>query len=241
MPVSAKTKVFLIPNRDIEDNTDKFYVVNMSVFVDNRTYADVTAYNADETFVADALVIKDDVDKVYAVANNSGIAPLMIVTQQKFARNDLGNDCYKLVGAYSGSEKISFNTRDMSLQKAASLKKGDVVQLGIDKEGYIISIDKLYDSGKGFRQYIEAPSAYESAAFMGGIVKSADVQSGRMVVQCNTADKGVAVKGPANVKVYIYDTEENTVTLGAADDIAAGDMVFFGARYMTAQQLVIFR
>lgn len=241
MVVSDETKIFLVPPVGSTAGIEDYLIINASALVNNRRYAEVASYNADETFVADAMVIRDNIDNVYAIANQSSVAPVMIVTEVGVNLNNLGNACYKITGGYNGSAKVSFNTRELALPGTEVLKQGDIVQLGIDRDGYIINIEKLYNAENGFRQYIVPGSAYASSSFMSGEVKSVDAVSGRIVVQCDTTDKGTAAVLNASAKLYVYDTESNEVTIAARDDILAGDMVFVGARYLSIQQMVIFR
>lgn len=241
MPVSDNTKIFLVPPKTENADKDDFHIISPSALVSNRKYADVASYNADETFVADVVVMHDTMDNVYAVTNDSNVAPLMVVTDINTALNQMDEACYMIVGAYNGSAKISFNTRDLTLKGINDLERGDIVQLGIDREGYVIKFEKKFSAEQGFKQYIPASSVYAKDAFMGGKIMSINPQTKRFVIQCDTSDIGIAASFGSNLKIYIYDIDNNEVKLATTNDIHVGDMVFVGSRYLTAQQIVIFR
>ena len=240
MPVTDATKIFLVPPLDSKSSMEDCCIISMSALADNRTYAKVSAYNADETFVPEVIVIHDSIDNVYTVNNSSNIASVMVVTKVLDSINRLDEPCYCVIGSYGGSPKVSFRTKDMSLSEAANLKEGDIVQLAIDSDGYIVNISRIFDADNGFDRYISEGDAYSSAAFMAGEVKSVDANTGRMVIQCDPADKGIAASIGSST-IYIYDAEENEVSVGNKNDILVGDRVFLGARYLNVSQIVIFR
>ncbi len=241
MPVSEKTIIFLVPPLGGSGDREDCFVLNYADLAANKKYASVMSYDADKTFVARAVLIRDTADNAFANSNQAGIAPMMIVTKVANAINAAGSDCYKLIGGYNSSEKMSFNTVDMSVAGVSGLIPGDLVQLSINREGYVFKVEKLYSADKGFKQFLPSDSPISSITFMGGEVKGINADAGRMVVQCDITDKGTAVKLDGACKIYIYNIEDNTVSVATKNDIMVGDSVFFGARYLSVQRLVIFR
>ena len=242
MAVSANTKIFLVPKAAEKVSAEDYYIINSSVLIGNKAYNEVISYNASETFVADALVIKDTVENVFKISNSASIQPMMVVTKVNKVLNKDDELAWFVEGSYNGAEKFGLATKNLTdIPEIAELKKGDVIQPSMDRDGFLVGINTVYQAEKGFKQYMDSASAYGTDVTLAGEVLSVDSINNRLVIKTNATGKGISATLAGNIRPLIYDTLDNTVTVGTKEDILKGDMIVFMARYLVATQMVIFR
>ena len=242
MALSANTKIFLVPKPAEKVSSEDYYIISSSVLIGNKAYSEVISYNANETFVADAMVIKDTVENVFKISNSASIQPMMVVTKVNKVLNKDDELAWFIEGAYNGAERFGLSTKNLTdVPEVETLKKGDVIQPSMDRDGFLVGINMVYEAEKGFKQYKDSSSAYGTDVTLAGEVLSVDSVNNRLVIKTNAIEKGITTTLAGNIRPIIYDTLDNTVTVGSKEDILKGDMIVFMARYLVASQMVIFR
>ena len=234
--LNDSTKIFVIPKQEagIEPDLDDFSVQSLRDMVSDQRYSNVYAYDMDEARYAKAILLLDN-EKTISRRSN-----VMIVKSIWQAIGEDGSTVDAIEGLYNGSI-IKVYTRDKGvLADLPTLGKGDIIQFSMDASGNVSMVDLCCDYTKNAEMpEVLVGSLYASGTLIGGEVYYIDHQNQRILLNQGT---GKFIMGAStSVKVYVYDTQEEEITVGEFSDIEKGMYVFSRVSYYLASEIVVYK
>ncbi len=245
--IDGTTPIFLIPYNGEED---EYSVQNSSYLTNGWTY-DISVYDIDSYMYASAIVIHENIIE----PENLRTKRSFIVSQVVEAVDEDGDVGVMLEGYQQGS-KVSYmlDNPDMldnrGQVRAADLKVGDVLQLGVNTKNKINAVQLLYRSStddlsiangtSSTNEYWEGGSAtFPDLWVSKGVVtdRSTDV----ILVDSDGDDTRVSKKVHklGSVITYLYDNGKLSVS--SKNDIAVGDSVYVHEYQGNVQEIIIVR
>ena len=234
--LNDSTKIFVIPKQEagIEPDLDDFSVQSLRDMVSDQRYYNIYAYDMDEARYAKAILLLDN-EKTISRRSN-----VMIVKSIWQAIGEDGSTVDAIEGLYNGSI-IKVYTRDKGvLADLPTLGKGDIIQFSMDASGNVSMVDLCCDYTKNAEMpEVLVGSLYASGTLIGGEVYYIDHQNQRILLNQGT---GKFIMGAStSVKVYVYDTQEEEITVGEFSDIEKGMYVFSRVSYYLASEIVVYK
>ena len=226
----ALAKVFVLPENPASASDNMFYAGSAALLTHDTRYSNIVAFDVDDMRYAHACTIDR---KAGGTENNI----FMVVTKINTAVDDYGDTVYALHGLYQGSQSTVY-TANTEMVDAISLKKGDVVQFGVDENGKVRSLSRSWNTADGFRQKGISGDPYSPLAIVRGQVKNISLEKGGIVLDYGSG-QGIYRIGAS--PVYLYDPVRGRGMVGTSGDIAVGDYVFFAEKYLTGGTIVVFK
>lgn len=225
------TKIFQIPLQTADTNADTsdFSVITLGSLVRNRTYYNIYAYDADEFGRPRAVVL----DYRPLVSNSGNVA---VMSSMSSMLNDEG-EITPSIRCYMAGNILSFPVKNESVLSGVSLKRGSILQFGMDINGKIDAVSTLYDAENGFEQKFIQGAVLSFATMIGGKILNAD--DSLLAIDYGSG-KGIFSLGNANIYKVSKRGNEIMVTKETKKDLREGDNVFMRIVDYHIAEVVIF-
>lgn len=228
--------------RDSVDKEEDF-VVGTSYFGNDARYTgmiyDITEGGFAKSMVIDGAARTDNVDRN---------GHLLIIEKVTKTKNVKGDETYKIKGYLKGAA-VSYTVAEPEkfLKDKNDLlsvpKSGDVLQISTNYNGEIVSFVCCYDTmGK------VTPPWSDLCEWKVGYAYSKDDDGFIMTEKLGDLEEKYIVSSYSKQNVYVYDTQEEKVSIGNLSDIVtyleAGDIaskVYVRTRYFQPQDFVIYK
>ncbi len=225
--VGGKTKIFFIPY-EADASDEDYMIAQTNQLVADREYPVVCAYNVDRGGTAEVLVMTV---KKAQTGDTSGLLTVAGTPCSVDTNGEWSNS----LSLFYGTEKITIPIKTGVSNDA---QRGDVVQITIDNaSGKISSVTKRYDAASGYEQKGVIGEVYSSTSIFKGKILSTDANA--MSVVLDYGDKKGIISA-SSCKVYIYNTEENTIKQGDFKDLYPSRYCIMKASYLRAGECIVF-
>lgn len=142
-------------------------------------------------------------------------------------------------GDYENFTLTGEDTGAFTYQNGNAVKKGDIIKVSVNAEGYVDSIEpvfKLSDMEKNDgSQYLDGRQ-YQVSSYMAGIVEAVAADKNRILVEINGTNYAYVLDYSANV--HIYSPTEGLKS-ASIYDIMEQDKIFIRLSYGSIQQIII--
>ena len=223
------TTVFVLPTNpdaDIED----YFVTTSGYFAADRPYT-FSAYDLDEFFFTDALVLVDDNETRGDRARRSG---MFIV--DKLADSDMDGDLVKKIYGHMASYiNISAVGKDRNMFD--SYQKGDIVLLSVNRNSRVETVLPIYSISTGAAPIPQTNIQQGNTILAGTVVKS-DFENERIILDTGT---NRYLRLPKSIPMMVYKKESNAALRADTSDIQAGDFVVFKITWSNPVEGVVIR
>lgn len=222
---------------------DEEFLVGLAYFKNDTRFSGMV-YDLTEGGFARAIVIDGGV--ISANVDRNG--HILVIEKVTKARNAKGDETYKVKGYLKGAE-VSYMVAEpeeflKDKNDASSVpKSGDVLQIATSYNGEITSFVCCYDTdGK------VTPPWSDLCEWEAGYAYSKDDEGFIMTEELGNLEEQYIVSSYSKQYVYVYDTQEEKVSIGSLSDIVtyleAGDIaskVYVRTRYFQPQDFVIYK
>ena len=232
--IDENTLVFAIPSNE-SDHT-RYTASNSAYFRDGSVYS-LWSYNEDEFEVADIVLVFEG----KAPAGGGKLARPFIFDSIRDSLDETGEIVPQVTG-YQEGEKKTFQVTDDALS-FASYVRGDVLQLGTNARGEVVSCEPLYLVSNG-----ETGSDNEhfgmgsDRVFVTGRVLHFDGAAGRLLLDVGNGRevKKAFVVGKAQ-SVYHLDRSKDRIYITSIGEIGTGDFVALDFSWNALRDVIIYR
>jgi len=227
--INSDTLVMIIPNSP-EETDEKYYKLDMNYLKHDTEYR-IEAYRSGEDgYIADAIIIYDDVSADYAVSDQN--TSITVFDSLSIALNE-DNEIVYGVKAYENGALQSYMTRDTDIWEQVygtiTPKRGDLLRYEL-KNGIINKLELIYSVEKGEmiaptsvtnadnnNHYLQFRvwDAYVFYRFGGYMLLSKTMPTDYETY--NYADFNLHYC--AGSSIVIYDSEDDRIYPGTADDL----------------------
>lgn len=229
--VKPSTVIFSVPT---DGNESDIKLITSSKLQSDRSYS-IKVYDMDENMNAGVVVINEKITSGISYGSN-----FMIVKSKVTALDYDGEPAPALRGWWNGNEfSFTINTQDNALMtKYNSINKGDVILFGFGNKDEIISINRYVFKENG---YYDVTSPYDVFKVAGGIADKVDYNNGHAGVVYNSDGDYFRFVYSASTVVYVYDVLNDQFAQGDIYDIFEGDRIIVKMRYLSANEVVVFK
>lgn len=245
--IDGTTPIFLIPYNGEED---EYSVQNSSYLTNGWTY-NISVYDIDSYMYASAVVIHENIIEPETLRSKRSFIVSKVVEAV-----DEDGDVGVMIEGYQQGSKVSYmlDNSDMldnrGQVRAAELKTGDVLQIGVNTKNKINAVQLLYRSGtdtlsiasgtSNINEYWEGGTAtFPDLWVSKGVVtdRSTDV----ILVDSDGDDTVVSKKAHKLGSVTTYLYEDGKLSVSSKNDIAVGDNVYVHEYQGNVQEIIIVR
>lgn len=199
------------------DNEMAYGITSKSALSGDETYT-FSAYNIDEYKFADIIImISDSAQQAESLTTSD----VLVIENIGSAIDGDGVEVGTVTGMMGNYDSVTFYTDDWDI--LAGLKKGDVISLNKNADGYIIEIAKHYSADSGV-VYSNPSIVHVKQAMVQGTVKKIDPEKMRAIIDCGDFGERV-VRGWDGMPVFIYYAERDALYRGSLSDIEEGDTI----------------
>lgn len=199
------------------ENEMAYGITSKSALSGDETYT-FSAYSIDEYKFADIIImISDSAQQAESLATSD----VLVVEDIGSAVDADGAEVGTVTGMMGSYDSVTFYSDDWDI--LAGLKKGDVISLNKNADGYIIEIAKHYSTDSGV-VYSNPSIVHVKQALVQGTVKKIDPEKMRAIIDCGDFGERV-VRGWDGMPVFIYYAERDTLYRGSLSDIEEGDAI----------------
>ena len=245
--IDGTTPIFLIPYNGEED---EYSVQNSSYLTNNWTY-DISVYDIDTYMYASAVVVHENLIEPENLRSKRSF----IVTDVVQAVDEEGDEGVMLEGYQQGS-KVSYMLDNPDMLdnrghiRAADLREGDVLQLGLNTKNKINAVQLLYRASSDSLS-IASGTADTNEYWEGGSATFPDLwvskgvvtdRSTDVILVDSDGDDTKVTKKPhklGNVTTYLF--ANGALSVSSKNDIAVGDNVYVHEYQGNVQEVIIVR
>ena len=222
--------IWVIPETETYDEDD-YYVTSLS-YLKGTFYYTYTAYDVDEFNYSDKLVIKNTQTTINNEHDKYG--QIVMIDKITSLTDDNGNKCSALYGWVDDFENYRITSKTNLF---SGLKRGDVVKVHVNHNGYADKCDLLYSSG-GEEGYSDSSALDSRQVVLKGFVKNTDLV--RKLVKLSLPSEKV-FKFSGAPYVYVYDEHDDEIIKGTLADIAEDDYVIMRLSYGTLSHAFVIK
>ena len=212
--------VWVIPENHTYDEDD-YYVTSLS-YLKGSFYYTYTAYDVDEFNHCGRIVVRDNENTVNNEYDKYG--QILMIDKIKGMYDSDGNECTALYGCVDDFDNYRVIAKDNLF---SGLKRGDIVKVHIDHNGYADKCELLFSPGAE-RKYADSSVLDSRQVVLKGIVEDTDLA--RKLVRLSLPSKKV-FKFASKPYIYIYKENDGTVQRGSAEDISKDDYAVMRMSY----------
>jgi len=236
--VSSETAIFFVP---VDGNEKEYMMTNINQLTYDQRYS-ISFYDTSEMLVAGAAVIK--VDSLLNVPSDTETLCIITGIGEKLLADGETVVCLNVYKSGLQIREYWISADDTDVY--SGLKVGDVVQFNVStsESGRVIAARVLHSSSANTAYYKTdkiGQTQDTALTVTWGAVEAVDDQT--LLLNVDSKDPGVFQPFylKSGLSFYVYDTGNNTVHLGTANDINIGDKVFLRGSYYAVQEGVIIR
>lgn len=246
------TTVIMIPNSGEEDE----FTGGGSGLVGGGDfwYDDVCVYDVNENGKIGLLTVPISNKKTEGPSNAIEESNFIVIDSVTQAVVN-GEEVYKIYG-WQGKKEVAYTTVDTDVKDnggthwadsntkrhVSELTRGDVIQLGTDRNGFVDSIWILLSFDGDIPttpRYIEgSPNDTYTSLLNTAYGQVLDNIDGDFLRVSSDKTRLYAVK---NVNLYVYDMQKDEVRLGSPQEVTTNDWVFIRNRRAVCHEVVVFR
>jgi len=211
------TKVFIVPNDNVNDKSLYRIGTNYSFKSNNTPAGKLTGYNRDEFYNLDMVLWSSP------STNIKNVGTTLYMIKEKGLKVNSDGDVLPYINVASETYAgVTFEgeSKDSGLD---NVDVGDVIQIHVNTEGRIDNCTVFYDlsSNDTSKKTVSGTIGGEDYAIQGYVLKK-DVADGMILI--DTVQE-IAFKLSLSKSVLIYDGEKETVRVGNINDIEKDDFV----------------
>ena len=212
--------VWVIPENHTYDEDD-YYVTSLS-YLKGSFYYTYTAYDVDEFNHCGRIVVRDNENTVNNEYDKYG--QILMIDKIKGMYDSDGNECTALYGCVDDFDNYRVIAKDNLF---SGLKRGDIVKVHIDHNGYADKCELLFSPGAE-RKYADSSVLDSRQVVLKGVVEDTDLT--RKLVRLSLPSKKV-FKLASKPYICIYKEDDGTVQRGGAEDISKDDYAVMRMSY----------
>lgn len=238
--LNEETVAFFIPPdiTDLKEAED--YELYAGGYGQIPEWCSLEVYDATDRRYASVVLVKD-----YPVQEFAGLA---VVDKIRYVINEDRDENIKLE-VFQGGRKVAYESERIDLNQTAqsifqgktyknnlleNVEKGDILRLGINKDGKIANFQLIVP----VEEALKNPDAFVEYKDFNTVITGDDIQSNNYTAYVRVVEKSAntfTVTTGSNgyrgfafgaTDVYIYDSQENTVSMGTKNDVSVNDNVF---------------
>lgn len=242
--LNSDTKIFMIPTQTGSTSASEsdFSVVSSGSLVTGQAYNKVAGYDNNASGVVAACVCIGN-SGIYDKTSNIAVVKSVVHMLDNYGDVVGGIECM-----FSGSE-ITLPVKDVDYLNATlnTLKKGDIIQVGLDFSGSVETIVKLFNISNGTEQKFLSGNVYSNSTMIAGKLLHYDATSGLINIDYDTATPSnsyTMFSGSKISDIYVVDTQAgNRYYVDSCDvtEIMPGRYAFLRVKDYIIQEVVIFK
>ncbi len=221
--------IWVVP-KDITNEEGYYIDTKLNVFVNGNNYT-VTPYNIDEYNTSDKLVWKS--------TKEASTGNVFLVEKVGVGFDENGYEVAQLTGVTPGYPRFTIQTSTDGLFNG--LKKGDAITF-VANGGKVVDKTLLYSYSGGKRPFLTPTQSASNKwhnSIVGGTITAVDLDY--PIIKISSTESKNVVLNPSVTNVLIYNTANDTASVGDLSDITIGDYAVFNILYSMPRAIIIYR